>query len=157
MCEATESNSECTVFIHRQHQANPSFEETTPFTVDTASALQPALRSCDLCGPPCERGTLGGESLHRTHRARVTKGMEWIRERAKESGGAGGSIVQDDVNLKGGENGRIVSFRADVSGKVACKWVALKLLEARGLTLTTYLVLCDPIYDQSRAFRSKSH
>lgn len=40
---------------------------------------------------------------------------------AKESGGVGGSVVQDDVTLKGGENGRIVSFRADVPGKVACK------------------------------------
>ena len=63
MCEATGPNSECTISIHRQDQAN----ESTLYTVDTASALQPTLRSCDLCGTPYARGTLGGESLHRSH------------------------------------------------------------------------------------------
>ena len=66
---------------------------------------------------PCSRITLGCELLHRSYRTRVTKGMEGIRETAKESGGAGGTVVQDDVKLKGGE----IGLRADVSGKVACK------------------------------------
>lgn len=65
------------------------------------------------------RGTPGDESLYRYHRTWVTKGIEWIREKVKENGRAGGPVLQDDVKLKGGKHGRIVSFHADLSGKVA--------------------------------------
>ena len=86
-----------------------------------AFSTQPALRSCDLCGLSYTRGTPEDESLHRSHCARVTKGMEWGREEEKESRRAGVSVVQDDVKLKGGEHGRIISFRPNASGKIGTK------------------------------------
>lgn len=49
------------------------------------------------------------------------KGMQWGRNEEKESGGVGVSVVREDVKLKCGEHGRIVSFRADVSGKIGTK------------------------------------
>jgi N-acetyltransferase len=47
--------------------------------------------------------------------------MEWGREEEKEGSRARVLVVQDDVKLKGGEHGRIISFRADVSGKIGTK------------------------------------
>ena len=61
------------------------------------------------------------ESLHRSHRAPWTKGMEWGREEEKESGRVCVSVVQDDIKLQGGEHGRVVNFRADVCGKIGTK------------------------------------
>ena len=101
-----------------------------PFTqLQLALSTQPAFRSCGLCGLSYTRGTPEDESLHRSHCARVTKGMEWGREEEKESGRAGVSVVRDDVKLKGGEHGRIISFRADVSGKIGTK---VSLLQVAG-------------------------
>jgi len=67
------------------------------------------------------RNTPEGEALHRSQCARVTNGWEWGREEEKENGRASVSVVQDHVKLKGGEHGRIISFCADVSCKVAKK------------------------------------
>lgn len=111
-----------------------------------AFSTQPALRSCDLCGLSYTRGTPEDESLHRSHCARVTKGMEWGRDDEKERSRAGVSVVQEDVKLKGGEHGRIVSFRADVSGKIGTKVSVTKLLGAGDLTLITFIVIYNSIY-----------
>ena len=47
--------------------------------------------------------------------------MQWGRNEEKESGGVGALVVREDVKLKCGERGRIVSFRADVSGRIGTK------------------------------------
>ena len=94
-----------------------------------AFSAQPSLRSCDLCGLSYTRGTPEDESLHRSHCARVTKGMEWGRTEEKESGGAGVSVVRQDVRLKCGEHGRIISFRADVSGRMGTKVSDRQIIE----------------------------
>ena len=47
--------------------------------------------------------------------------MEWGRTEEKESGGVGVSVVRRDVKLKCGTHGRIISFRADVSGRIGTK------------------------------------
>ena len=122
-----------------------------------ALSTQPALRSCDLCGLSYTRGTPEDETLHRSHCARVTKGMEWGRDEEKERSRVGVSVVQEDAKLKDGEHGRIISFRADASGKIGTKVSAAKLLGAGDLTLATCVVIYDSIYNQSRALGSKSH
>ena len=122
-----------------------------------ALSTQPALRSCDLCGLSYTRGTPEDESLHRSHCARVTKGMEWGRDEEKERSRVGVSVVQEDVKLRGGEHGRVISFRADVSGKIGAKVSAAKLLGAGYLTVTTCVVIYNSIYNQSCALSSKSY
>jgi N-acetyltransferase len=108
---------------NKNKQPPPSKKpQRKPLTqLQLAFSAQPALRSCNLCGLSYTRGTPEDESLHRSHCARVTKGMEWGRERRRRGSRAGVSVVQDDVKLKGGEHGRIISFRADVSGKIGTK------------------------------------
>ena len=61
--------------------------------------------------------------MHRSHCARVKKGMEWGREEEKEREKAASDItvVDEDVPLKDGQRGRIISVKADVGGKLRNK------------------------------------
>ena len=93
-----------------------------------ALSTKPALRSCDLCGLSYTHGTPEDECLHKSHCARVTKGMEWGREEEK----AGILVVQEDVGLKGGKHGRIISFRADASGKIGTKVSSRQVVTSTG-------------------------
>jgi N-acetyltransferase len=47
--------------------------------------------------------------------------MEWGREEEKEKIKAGVQEVATGVKLKDGRRGRIISFRADISGKIGSK------------------------------------
>lgn len=84
---------------------------------------QSILKTCSQCGLSYTRGAPGDESLHRTHCARVKKGMEWGREEEKEREKAASDItvVDEDVPLKDGQRGRIISVKADVGGKLRNK------------------------------------
>ncbi|KLO14173.1 hypothetical protein SCHPADRAFT_826811 [Schizopora paradoxa] len=78
------------------------------------------VRSCSLCGLSYTQGAIGDESLHKTHCARIRKGMEWGKEEERERLKYGSSAVEvdDDVYLKGRESGRIISVDAACGGKI---------------------------------------
>lgn len=86
------------------------------FCVDTS-----ILRTCPLCDLSYTKGAPDDEELHRAHCSRVQKGMEWGRDEEKEKVKAGVEEVASVVRLKDGKRGRIISFRADVGGKIGSK------------------------------------
>jgi N-acetyltransferase len=81
----------------------------------------PALRACSLCGLTYTVGAPDDEALHRTHCARVQRGLEWGREEERERERAVVTQIRTDVRLKDGRTGRIVCFRADAPGRVGAK------------------------------------
>jgi N-acetyltransferase len=84
------------------------------------------LVSCPKCGLSYTRGAAGDESLHRSHCARVLRGMEWGREEERERDREGVEFVEIDtaVKLKDGRRGRIICYRADAGGKIGAKVMA---------------------------------
>ena len=88
------------------------------FALDTT-----VLRTCAICSLTYTRAAPDDESLHRAHCARVQKGMEWGKEEEREAknGKVHVEEVSSDVRLSNGGKGRIICFRADVSGKIGSK------------------------------------
>ena len=86
------------------------------FNIETS-----VLKTCPLCDLTYTRGAPDDESLHRSHCTRVQKGLEWGKEEEKESKKAGVEELASDVRLKNGSKGRIISFRAEVSGRTGNK------------------------------------
>jgi len=118
----TTSKSQSTITSKNKQPPPSKKPQRKPLTqLHLAFSAQPALRSCNLCGLSYTHGTPEDESLHRSHCARVKKGMEWGLKEEKESGGVGVSVVRGDVKLKCGSYGRIISFRADASGRIGTK------------------------------------
>lgn len=79
------------------------------------------LRTCSICGLSYTQGTPDDESLHRAHCSRVQRGMEWGREEEREVEKAGVEEVQSGLKLKDGKKGRIICFKANVSGRIGSK------------------------------------
>ncbi len=86
------------------------------FSLDT-----PTLRTCPLCNLSYTRGAPDDEILHKSHCARVQRGLEWGKEEAREVTKAGVEEVASSVKLKNGSTGRIIRFRAEVGGKIGAK------------------------------------
>lgn len=86
------------------------------FTID-----QTTLRTCPLCDLSYTRGAPEDESLHRSHCARVQRGMEWGREEEREIVTAGVVEIASHVKLAKGRHGRIVSCPAECTGKIGSK------------------------------------
>ncbi|KAL0070625.1 hypothetical protein AAF712_002468 [Marasmius tenuissimus] len=78
---------------------------------------KPTLRKCSACNMSYTKGAEEDEALHRTHCAKVKKGMEWGREEEKEDV----VEVESRILLKGGKKGRIVCIRADATGRIGSK------------------------------------
>jgi N-acetyltransferase len=78
-----------------------------------------------LCDLSYNKGAEDDEALHKTHCARVQQGMEWGREEEKDGIRDGQSIileVENDIKLTGAKDkGRIISFSAEVNGKIGAK------------------------------------
>lgn len=79
------------------------------------------LKTCPLCDLTYTKGAPDDEALHRTHCIRVRKGMEWGKEEEREVMKANVQEVISGVGLKGGKQGRIICFKADVGGKIGSK------------------------------------
>lgn len=81
------------------------------------------LRTCTQCSLSYTRGAPDDEALHRSHCARVQRGMEWGKEEQREAHKAGVLEIATAVKLKhkNGAMGRIISFPASVSGKIGTK------------------------------------
>lgn len=88
------------------------------FSLDTT-----VLRTCSICSLTYTRGAPDDESLHRAHCARVQRGMEWGKEEEREwkSGKISVEEIASNIKIKNGSRGRIICFRADVSGKIGTK------------------------------------
>lgn len=86
------------------------------FCLDT-----PILRTCPLCNLSYTRGAPDDEILHKSHCARVQRGLEWGKEEAREITKAGVEEVASSIKLNNGSKGRIIRFRADVGGKIGAK------------------------------------
>ncbi|KAI0934244.1 hypothetical protein AcV5_006150 [Taiwanofungus camphoratus] len=93
------------------------------------------LRTCPLCDLSYTRGAPDDESLHRTHCARVQRGLEWGKEEEREMKKAGVEELASRVKLRNGDKGRIVCFRPDVGGKIGTKFTTL--LEMISLALAS--------------------
>lgn len=84
-----------------------------------------SIRTCSLCQLSYTRGAPDDERLHKAHCARMTRGMEWGKD--EEKAGVV-SVVETGVKTRDGRTGRIVSFKADVKGKLgskvsySCRW-----------------------------------
>lgn len=100
------------------------------FTIDSS-----VLRTCPLCDLSYTTGAPDDESLHRSHCARVQRGLEWGREEERESIKAGVEEISSDIRLKNGTKGRIVCFRAEVPGRIGAK--VQMLLDTINLTLSS--------------------
>jgi N-acetyltransferase len=82
-----------------------------------------------LCQFSYTKGAPQDESLHRAHCARVQRGMEWGREEEREKIKWGVVEVASGVPLKDGSKGRIISFRADVGGRIKSKVISLSVYD----------------------------
>jgi len=71
---------------------------------------------------------------HRSHCARVQRGLEWGKEEERECVKANVEEVVGDIRLRNGMKGRVVCFRAEVGGKIGNKLNTL--LETINLTLS---------------------
>ena len=79
------------------------------------------LRTCALCDLTYTKGAPDDESLHRSHCARVQRGLEWGKEEEREFVKANVEELVSDIRLKNGARGRIVCFRAEAGGKIGAK------------------------------------
>ncbi|KAJ3557791.1 hypothetical protein NM688_g1278 [Phlebia brevispora] len=100
------------------------------FSLDTT-----VLRTCSICDLTYTRGAPDDELLHKTHCARVQRGLEWGKEEERDSQKADVEELSSSVKLKNGSKGRIVCFRADVTGKIGAKLSTL--LDTINLTLSS--------------------
>ncbi|EDR11319.1 uncharacterized protein LACBIDRAFT_316036 [Laccaria bicolor S238N-H82] len=110
---------------------------------------QTILKACSRCGLSFTKGVPDDEALHRTHCAQVQRGMEWGREEEKETIKAGVVQVETSVKLKNGRKGRIISFPADVGGKIGYKLGTLLQTINRSLSSPP---LTPSILQASRAY-----
>ena len=79
------------------------------------------LWTCPLCDLSYTKGAIEDESLHRSHCARVQRGMEWGKEEERESVKIGVVEIVNQVEITGGRRGRIISCPAECIGKIGSK------------------------------------
>ncbi|KXN90549.1 N-acetyltransferase ECO1 [Leucoagaricus sp. SymC.cos] len=96
---------------------------------------QTTLRTCPLCDLSYTKGAPEDESLHRSHCARVQRGMEWGREEERESAKVGVIEITSQVKPSKGKRGRIISCPAECTGRIGNKITAL--LQTINLSLSS--------------------
>ena len=79
------------------------------------------LWTCPLCDLSYTKGAIEDESLHRSHCARVQRGMEWGKEEERERVKIGVVEIASQVEITGGRRGRIISCPAECMGKIGSK------------------------------------
>ncbi|KAI0050908.1 hypothetical protein FA95DRAFT_1486386 [Auriscalpium vulgare] len=106
------------------------------FSLDTS-----VLRTCPLCDLTYTKGAPDDERMHKSHCARVERGMEWGREEERSCGKGEVREIATAVKLKHGGKGRIISVPADAGGKVGSKLAVL--LETISLHLSSPALTSD--------------
>lgn len=79
------------------------------------------LKTCRICDLSYTKGAPDDESLHRAHCNRVQRGMEWGKEEQKEFSKSNVTEIETGIKLKNGAQGRIISFNANLGGKIGAK------------------------------------
>ncbi|KAF6765074.1 hypothetical protein DFP72DRAFT_330864 [Ephemerocybe angulata] len=110
---------------------------------------QSTLHKCPLCDLCYTKGAEEDVALHKAHCSRVQKGMEWSKEEDKEGYGTSITEVKNRVKLNNGRHGRIISFPADVGGKIGTKLSSL--LQTVNLCLVSP-PLSKPTLQSSKAY-----
>ena len=84
---------------------------------------EPTLRTCSLCDLSYTRGAPDDEALHKSHCARVQKGMEWGKEDERERALGNGhvTLIAEDIKVSKGEYGRIIAVKPTTASKVGLK------------------------------------
>lgn len=98
-----------------------------------------SIRTCERCSLSYTRGAPDDEHLHKTHCARVSRGMEWGKEEDKSSDVR---VIEAGVRLRNGRRGRVIAFSANAKGKLHAK--------VRSATLPEYSVLTSPTTEPGR-------
>lgn len=86
------------------------------FSIDAS-----VLRTCPICDLSYTKGAQDDESLHKSHCARVQRGLEWTKDEMKESARHGVVEIESGMRLKDGSIGRILAVNANVPGKIGSK------------------------------------
>jgi len=79
------------------------------------------LRTCPICDLSYTKGAQDDEALHKSHCARVQRGLEWTKDEAKESAKQGVIEIESGIRLKDGSLGRILAVNSTVTGKIGSK------------------------------------
>jgi len=83
------------------------------------------LRTCPICDLSYTKGTQDDEALHKSHCARVQRGLEWGGDEIRESAKQGVVEIESGIRLKDGSLGRILAVNANASGKIGSKVLPL--------------------------------
>lgn len=86
------------------------------FSIDAS-----VLRKCPICDLSYTKGAQDDEALHKSHCARVQRGLEWTKDEIKESAKHGVVEIESGIRLKDGSIGRILAVNANVPGKIGSK------------------------------------
>ncbi|KAF9648080.1 hypothetical protein BDM02DRAFT_3076322, partial [Thelephora ganbajun] len=86
------------------------------FSIDAS-----VLRTCPICDLSYTKGAQDDEALHKSHCARVQRGLEWTKDEIKESAKHGVVEIESGIRLKDGSVGRILAVNAKVTGKIGSK------------------------------------
>ena len=86
------------------------------FSIDAS-----VLRPCPICDLSYTKGAQDDEALHKSHCARVQRGLEWTKDETRESSKHGVVEIESGIRLKDGSVGRILAVNANVPGKIGSK------------------------------------
>jgi len=101
------------------------------FSIDAS-----VLRRCPICDLSYTKGAQDDEALHKSHCARVQRGLEWTKAEVKESVGRGVAEIDSGIRLKDGSLGRIMTVNANVTGKIGSKVLPFHPLSPEHAVLT---------------------
>jgi N-acetyltransferase len=99
-------------------KANPKKQSLIQlhFSIDAS-----ILRTCPICDLSYTKGAQDDEDLHKSHCARVQRGLEWTKDEVRESAKHGVVEIESGIRLKDGSTGRILAVNANVPGKIGSK------------------------------------
>jgi N-acetyltransferase len=105
------------------------------FSIDAS-----VLRACPICDLSYTKGAQDDEALHKSHCARVQRGLEWTKAETKGSAKHGVIEIESGIRLKDGSLGRILAVNATVPGKIGSKVLPSHPLSRDKFSVLTYIV-----------------
>ena len=94
------------------------------------------LRTCPICDFSYTKGAQDDEALHKSHCARVQRGLEWTKDEIRESVKHGVVEIESGIRLKDGSLGRVLAVNTSVPGKIGSKVLPLCPLSSENSTQT---------------------
>jgi len=118
------------------------------FSIDVS-----VLRKCPICDLSYTKGAQDDEVLHKSHCARIQRGLEWTKAETKESVKRGVAEIDSGIRLKDGSLGRILAVNANVTGKIGSKVPPFHPLSPR----TRSSDRCCPLHQKNLKIHSSQH